>query len=88
MEYAENGTLAALIKKWGNVEIDTSRHMVARMVLALEKLHVNNISHRDLKPDNILLDKEFKIKFCDFGEAKIIKDLNNNAILNEFKKFK
>jgi serine/threonine protein kinase len=44
------------------------------MVIALEFLSVHRVAHRDLKPDNILLDCNFSVKICDFGEAKIIEE--------------
>jgi len=44
------------------------------MIIALEFLFFNRVAHRDLKPDNILLDENFDIKICDFGEAKVIEE--------------
>jgi len=44
------------------------------MIIALEFLSIHKVTHRDLKPDNILLDSNFDIKICDFGEAKIIEE--------------
>jgi len=79
MEFAEKGSLSSLIKNTP-IPIETCRYMVAEIVLALEYLHSTNISHRDLKPENILLDSDYHVKICDFGEAKIIRDINNNEI--------
>ena len=41
-------------------------------------MHGQNVAHRDLKPDNILLDEKNRIKICDFGEAKVIEDEETN----------
>lgn len=77
MEFANKGSLSGLIKNVKPIPIETCKFFVAEIVLALEFLHGMSISHRDLKPENILLDKEYHVKICDFGEAKIIKDIND-----------
>ncbi|KAI9602210.1 hypothetical protein KEM48_000779 [Puccinia striiformis f. sp. tritici PST-130] len=71
-EFCEGGTLAALLEN-GKVEEELICQMYAHQLLeGLNYLHSNNVVHRDIKPDNILLDKEGKLKYVDFGAAKII----------------
>jgi 3-phosphoinositide dependent protein kinase-1 len=72
MEYAEKGSIETFIKNSSSLPIETTRYIIAEIVLALEYIHEKNICHRDLKPDNILLDSNYHVKICDFGEAKII----------------
>ena len=84
MEYAENGSVSNLLKDPKSIPLETCRQLIAEIILALEYLHSQNIVHRDLKPDNILLDKNYHVKLCDFGEAKIIKNINRDQIQKEF----
>jgi len=84
-EYLANGSLNAVTKQAKLIPIETCRYWVAEIVLALEYLAMENIAHRDLKPDNILLDDHFHIKICDFGEAKIITDIDEEQMQRDFK---
>ncbi|MBW0465975.1 hypothetical protein O181_005690 [Austropuccinia psidii MF-1] len=71
-EFCEGGSLAALLEN-GKVEEEVICQMYAHQLLeGLNYLHSNNVIHRDIKPDNILLDKEGKLKYVDFGAAKIL----------------
>eukprot|EP00475_Leptophrys_vorax_P042518 TRINITY_DN80123_c0_g1_i1.p1 TRINITY_DN80123_c0_g1~~TRINITY_DN80123_c0_g1_i1.p1 ORF type:complete len:402 (+),score=95.02 TRINITY_DN80123_c0_g1_i1:143-1348(+) len=74
MEYVIGGELFSQLRSAGRFSNDTSRFYAAEIVLALQYLHKFNIVYRDLKPENLLLDKEGHIKITDFGFAKIVED--------------
>ncbi|XP_066491696.1 serine/threonine-protein kinase Nek8 [Tiliqua scincoides] len=75
MEYAPGGTLAEFIHKRGNSLLDeeTILHFFVQILLALHHVHAKQILHRDLKTQNILLDKHhMMVKIGDFGISKIL----------------
>jgi len=74
MEYVIGGELFSQLRKVGRFSNDTSRFYAAEIVLALEYLHAQNIVYRDLKPENLLIDKEGHMKITDFGFAKQVED--------------
>jgi serine/threonine protein kinase len=70
IDYAANGSLSSLIKSEGKLSENNTATIAAQIVVALEFLHTKDFAHRDLKPDNILIDYDANIQVCDFGEAK------------------
>jgi serine/threonine protein kinase len=67
MEYLEGGTLQSLLSRLKGFNEDLARFYVADIVLAVNFMHKCSIVHRDIKPHNILLDKNGKCKIADFG---------------------
>lgn len=67
MEYMKGGDLAQLLEREVYFEEDMARYYIAQLTLALETLHAGGVIHRDLKPDNILINKWGHIKLTDFG---------------------
>ncbi|KAF8078257.1 hypothetical protein FPV67DRAFT_1403723 [Lyophyllum atratum] len=71
-EYCQGGSLAALLEH-GRIEDEGIIQVYTMQMLeGLAYLHSKGIVHRDIKPDNILLDHLGVIKFVDFGAAKIL----------------
>jgi serine/threonine protein kinase len=67
MEYCPNADLCQLIADRGRLEECEVRRIFAQLVDAMAYLHGRSIAHRDLKPNNILLDEFFNPKISDFG---------------------
>lgn len=73
LTYAKRGELLDYLHKLSSFDEDCSRFYTAEIVSALEYLHGLGIIHRDMKPENILLNDEMHIQITDFGSAKILK---------------
>ncbi|KAF8076549.1 hypothetical protein FPV67DRAFT_1664805 [Lyophyllum atratum] len=71
MEYLNGGDCAALIKSLGCLPEEWTKNYVAEVVLGLEYLHQRGVVHRDLKPDNLLIDQHGHLKLTDFGLSRI-----------------
>ncbi|KAK0737630.1 hypothetical protein B0T21DRAFT_286426 [Apiosordaria backusii] len=74
MEYVGKGDLGKMISEYGPLTEDTTRIMATQLLDALDYLHKMNITHRDVKPDNILVSSHdpFVVKLTDFGLSKMI----------------
>lgn len=70
MEYLPGGDMMTLLMRKDTLTEDESRFYVGQTVLAIESIHKHNYIHRDIKPDNLLLDKNGHMKLSDFGLCK------------------
>ncbi len=70
MEYIRGGTLKDLIRKKGKLSISETIDYSSQIANALEEAHKNNIVHRDIKPQNIMITEGNMIKVTDFGIAR------------------
>ncbi|XP_056305762.1 NUAK family SNF1-like kinase 1 [Danio aesculapii] len=67
MEYASGGELYEHIQDKQRLSEDEARHFFRQITSAVHYCHQNGVVHRDLKLENILLDKDLNVKLADFG---------------------
>ncbi|KAF4446519.1 serine/threonine protein kinase [Fusarium austroafricanum] len=74
MEFVPGGDLGKLISDQKALREDVVRTMSGQLLSALGYLHANNITHRDVKPDNILINSlnPIDLKLTDFGLSKMV----------------
>ena len=70
MEYVKGKTLKDIIKQVGKMNYETAISVAIQIAKALDCAHRNNIIHRDIKPQNILVTEDGIMKVTDFGIAK------------------
>lgn len=70
MEYLPGGDLMTLLMKKDILSEEDSKFYIAELILAVDAIHKMNFIHRDLKPDNILIDNLGHLKLSDFGLCK------------------
>ena len=74
MRFLRGGSLRDLIER-GALATDTTVHIIEQVAAALNTAHQRHVIHRDIKPDNILLDEEGNAYLADFGIAKDVNQL-------------
>ncbi|SCV05244.1 LANO_0H03224g1_1 [Lachancea nothofagi CBS 11611] len=67
MEFLPGGDLMTMLIRWQIFTEDVTRFYMAECILAIEAIHKLGYIHRDIKPDNILIDIRGHIKLSDFG---------------------
>ena len=70
MELVEGITLKKFIETKGRLEIKEAVGIAIQIAQGMGEAHANHIIHRDIKPQNIIISKEGKVKVTDFGIAK------------------
>ncbi len=71
MEFLDGMTLKEYIKTHGKLTNEETMRISACMASALDCAHNNHIIHRDIKPQNIMMTKDGRVKVADFGIARI-----------------
>ena len=83
LEYAENGELKDyVIDTSTRIPEKISAKIFTKIVLSVKYLHNNNIAHCDIKPENILMDKNYTPKLNDFGFSQTFHGDEGDYILH------
>lgn len=74
MEYIEGLTLSEYIQKNHPLDVDTILNFINQIINGIKHAHDTKIVHRDIKPQNILVDENQTLKILDFGIAKALSE--------------
>ena len=73
MEYINGGNLFSFVKKRRKLSEKIAKFLFRQIILGIKHIHSQNIVHRDIKLENIIIDLNNNVKICDFGIGKILK---------------
>ncbi|XAR61890.1 Non-specific serine/threonine protein kinase [Bertholletia excelsa] len=83
MEYLPGGDIMTLLMREDILSEDVARFYIAESILAIHSIHQHSYVHRDIKPDNLILDKNGHLKLSDFGLCKPLDDKYSTMLLED-----
>ena len=85
MEYLQSGNLRKYIDSRGGwLSVDESLNLMEPVISILGKLHKSGLLHRDISPDNIMMDEDGSIKLIDFGGSRKMGVANQQVFLGKW----
>ncbi|XP_040998723.1 serine/threonine-protein kinase tricornered-like [Juglans microcarpa x Juglans regia] len=83
MEYLPGGDIMTLLMREDILSEDVACFYIAESILAIHSIHQHKYIHRDIKPDNLILDKNGHLKLSDFGLCKPLDDKYSTILLED-----
>ncbi|MGH2766938.1 MAG: protein kinase domain-containing protein, partial [Actinomycetota bacterium] len=74
MEYVEGETLGDVLRREGRLDPDRATAIAVEVATALQAAHHTGLVHRDIKPGNVMMDRDGRVKVMDFGIARAAAD--------------
>jgi len=84
LELARGGDLFDILYYTKKLELNLARTYFYQMAEGLNAIHEAGICHRDLKPQNLLLNSRFELKITDFGLSKIFEDKTKKKVMKTY----
>ena len=80
MEHVDGETIRDVVDKCGKIEGNQTLELMKPILYSLIKIHQKGLLHRDISPDNIIIDKEKKAYLIDFGAARFLENEENKTM--------
>lgn len=80
MEHVDGETIRDVVDKCGKIEGNQALELMKPILYSLIKIHQEGLIHRDISPDNIIIDKEKKAYLIDFGAARFLENEENKTM--------
>ena len=85
MEFLESGNLRKYIDSHGGwLPVDETMRLMEPVINILGKLHKSGLIHRDISPDNIMMDQDGSVKLIDFGGSRKLGMANQQVFLGKW----
>ena len=81
IQYAAKGALVYYLMNNGSLSESVSKCYFRQLISGLEYMHHKGYAHRDLKPDNLLLDENYNLLIADFGHSTLLRGPLNDGML-------